>query len=1223
MQSTRVQVCRMFRLVSILFLVSLGLFAQSLTTGALAGTVTDPTGAAIPGAKVTITSQATGAVHSTETQINGGYLLPLLQPGQYTVTVEKTGFQTSKQGNIAIAVSTTGALNFKMQLGSSSQTVEVTGEAPLIQPQNANTTTTLNAQAIANLPNPGGDITMLAQISPGAVMDVHGGGGTAGLSFNGVQGNAIEYTYDGMDDNDPFNNDNNSGPSNMLLGQNSVSEVTVNTNAYSVDQGRMSAGQVNYTSKSGSNGFHGDAQWQWNGRALNAQDFFNKSQVNTKTGLPLPAPHKPFDNVNNWAIGVGGPIVKNKLFFFFDNEGTRIDLPVNINFTVPTPAFEQYAAQQIQLGGFDPTKSLKQGSQYRPLPAEPGEVAWQQNFFKLYGNTGVGTNGGTVISPNTSPLFGCPIKGDGSVDTSFNPQVNWDPNQFLPGTKTPNPTYNPIPSDPGCLNQGVFNGTAKTPETLTDFRIDYTLNQNNMIWGKYLDDQGTQTTGISPINPVFNENSFQPDHQGVLDWTHVFTPTLTNDASTGFLWYSAIFDFDTPAAEHAAIGGLGSISSPFTRLGSTNFPQGRNVTQYQFIDNLTWTRGAHSFKFGENFRRELVNDHGFARSFASSDATDYQEVMYAAASNATQAYPISDVEQFKDFSLDLFMGDTWQLLPKLTLTYGIRATHNSNPVDREAFIANWADFVTFGHPNLGGSNLTTSPATYFKASNQLWNSVPFQSWQPRFAFAWQPRQNTLVRAGWGMFSQVASASVADTLARNPPFDPSFSGGFASGNLGANGSAAGCTQTGGSNPQCGFLWDPTQAGSAVAGAVAGNAAYQANFKGGAASCAAGASATCIPLANIAALPAGGLLAPMVYQYNLTVQQQVGRNFSVSVGYVGSRSQHNSYSYNDNGFQTVCDGCFAPFLFSASGTNAGSPDPRFFNYTQTRYDGYGRYDSLQATVIERLTHGLTLNFNYTWSHCLTTQTGTGSTAASPYQDGSGSSLAQVYSDCTGDITHVANASYTYLLPVHTSSDWLGKLVNDWQISGATFAEGGTPLFIGMDGGSNLGGVLVQTSGPRAGLVVGNPYAKDQFLTGISQPGKVQWLNPNALRTSFDPNNGKCIDMQTGAESAPTPAACQFLGNNGTTLRGPGFQWTNFDLAKSVQLKESVSLRLDFQAYNLFNHPNFANPNTTAAFGTVDLKGKGMISSMASPSNGLLGQNGGDSAVRMLAFQAKIVF
>ena len=1181
-------------------------WAQSLTTGALSGVVKDPSGEAIPGAAVTLTNAATGASHTTQTQINGSYLVPLLQPGSYTVTVAKAGFKTAKQSGVAIAVSTNATLNFQLTLGAATQTVEVTGQPPLIQPQNANTTTTLNAKAIANLPNPGNDITMLAQISPGAVMHVQGGGGTAGLSFNGVQGNAVEYTYDGMDDNDPFNNDNNSGPSNMLLGQNSVAEVTVNTNAYDVNQGRMAGGQVNYTTKSGTDNFHGDLQWQWNGRALNAHDFFDKS---TPLAPGQSVVNKPFDNVNNWAASIGGPIVKHKLFFFFDNEGTRIDLPISRTFLVPTPAFESYAQQQLLLGGYDTNAALASGGHYRYLPAQPGEAAWLQDFFKLYGNTAVGTRNQSAISPDTKKFFGCNLLANGTVDPNYVPQNN----------PTAAGGANPIPSDTGCVNQGIFEGTAHTPETLTDFRIDYDMTANDTVWGKYLDDQGLQTTGINPVNPLFNESSFQPDHQGVLDWTHVFTPTLTNDASTGFLWYSAIFNFVSPAAEHAAIGGLGALLSPFQALGSTVFPLGRNVTQYQFIDNLSWVKGTHSFEFGENFRREIVNDHFLGRnSYASSQAGNFSEVMYGAASSAQLAFPVATEEQFRDFSLDVYAGDTWQIAPTLTLTYGIRATHNSNAVDKQPYLSNFADFSTFTHANLNGGNLATPPSAVFTAASQLWNSVPFAVWQPRAALAWQPRSSTLVKVGWGMFSQVAAASAAETLARNPPFDPLFTGGFGPGNLGANGSPAGCTQNGGSDPQCGTLWDPTAPGSAVAATIAANAAFQKNFASGQPSCAyTGPSLTCVPQAAIAALPANGLTPQVTYQYNFTVQQQIGRNMSFSAGYVGSRSQHLAYVVGDNGYQRLCAGCFAPFLYSATGA-AGAPDPRFTSYSQTRYNGYSRYDSLQTTFIDRMSRGLTLNFNYTWSHCLSTGT--------PYLDGA--PLSNTYVDCTDDITNVANAAYTYQLPIHAGNGLLGDLFNHWQISGATFAEGGTPLFSLMDGGAGLGGILVNTTGPKTGyLGSAGVYSKDVAISGITQNGTVQWLNPAALYTAYDPTTRQCFapGSSNPATEAVNPANCQFTGNNGGIARGPAFNWTNFDVAKMVQLTERVGLRLDFQAYNLFNHPNFSNPNTTAAGGiAADMSGSDAISGpLTAPNNSLLGQNGGDAGPRMLAFQAKLSF
>lgn len=1234
---------------ALLAVMTLGLCAwgQNLTTGALSGVIKDASGAAIPGAKVTATNLARGSVHATETQINGSYLIPLLEPGQYSITIEKTGFQTAKQAGIGVSVSATGTMNFTLQVGASSQTVEVTGEPPLINPQNANTATTLDAKAIENLPNPGGDITMLAQVSPGASMMVHGGGGTAGLAFNGIQGNAVNYTFDGMDDNDPFNNDNNSGPSNMLLGQNAVAEMTVNTNSYSVDQGRMAAGQINYLSKSGSNDWHGNASWQWNGRSLNAYDYFVKAQPLAAGQTIAP---KPFDNVNNWTGSVGGKIIKNKLFFFVDSEGTRIDLPHVANFTAPSQSYITYAEQQITQGGFDTDISTGSGTTYRQLPAEPAEAAFQKAMFGLYGDTSIGTHGNVQINQNTGSLFGCNldpsfVTGGNplGIDPSYNPQLMPTGNA---GSKSPG--TNPIPTaDTGCEVKGILTTSAKTPETLTSFRVDYTLNASNTIWGKYSDDQGTQTTGISAINPVFNENSFQPDHQGVLDWTHIFTPTLTNDASTGFLWYSAIFDFNTPAAEHAAIGGLGSVGFPFTGVGSTSFPQGRNVTQYEAIDNLTWTHGNHSFKFGENFRRELVNDHDFAEDFASDTAANWSELDFAAASSAGQRFPISPVEQFKDFSLDLYAGDTWQVTPTLTLTLGLRATNNSNPVDSKPLIANFSDWTVFGH---GAGYLNTAPNSAFQAQSLLWSSVPLEIWQPRFALAYQPHPNTLIKAGWGMFGQVATTSAAETLARNPPFLPSFTGGFGTGNVGGIGSAAGCGINSASTGQCGYLFDPSQAGSAVAAAAAANSVFQANFAGGALSCASPASlgpTQCVPPASISALPASGLKAPMVYNYSLTVQQQMGRNSSFSVGYVGTRSQHNSYTVGENGYQSVCNGCFAPYQFSSTG-NAGAPDPRFLGYSQTRYDGYGRYDSMQAGWIQRLSHGITLNLNYTLSHCLTTGT--------PYSDAAGvaTSLSNTYATCSDDITHVVNAAYTYTLPFHSSNSLLGNIVNGWMITGSTFSQGGQPVFIGAGGSSSFNSNLVQTSGPVHGkLVPGNdPYAKGDWLNVNSfngktvfsgtQTGAYQWFNPAAFAPIWDSTSHQCFNPATGSESK-TPADCQFTGSNDAFWRGPGFQWTNFDVSKSFQLTERVNMRLDFQGYNVFNHPNFSNPsisapacygpsfNTTTGKGSCtgggsfsQLAGFGEITSMASPNNGLLGDsNGGDSAPRMLAFQAKIIF
>src|SRR6185437_9454906 len=276
---------------------------------------------------------------------------------------------------------------------------------------------------------------------------------------------------------------------------------------------------------------------------------------------------------------------------------------------------------------------------------------------------------------------------------------------------------------------------------------------------------------------------------------------------------------------------------------------------------------------------------------------------------------------------------------------------------------------------------------------------------------------------------------------------------------------------------------------------------------------------------------------------TVQQQRGRNTSFSVGYVGTRSQHNSYTVGENGYQSVCDGCFAVYPFSSTG-GAGSPDPRFLGYSQTRYDGYGRYDSMQAGLVQRLSHGITLNLNYTLSHCLTTGT--------PYSDAAGvaTSLSNTYATCSNDITHVVNAAYTYTLPFHSSNSLLGNIVNGWMITGSTFSQGGQPVFIGSGGSSSFNGNLVQTSGPVHGALVRgvDPYAKGKWInqfvstavtksnpTGApvtvfdgTQTGAYQWFNPAAFAPIWDSTSHQCFNPATGSESL-LAADCQFSGSN----------------------------------------------------------------------------------------------
>ena len=372
---------RLLRLVLILAVVaSLSppqALAQGETTSAIVGQVRDTTNAVVPGATVTITNPETGLKRTAKTDDAGRFNFPQLKPGTYSVKVEAQGFEPRQNDNVVSGLGQKQTVDFTLKVARSNETVEVSSEAPLINPENANTSTTLNAPALENLPNPGGDLTYPLQFAPGALINTAGSGndfvgGTNGygnVEFNGLPALSNGYIVDGLETNDPLTNLNSGLSTNLVLGLNSISEVTVNTLSYSVDQGRYGASQVNYVTKSGTNQFHGNLYELWNGSLLNAADYFTNA---------TPGNHKPGSTVNHFGGSLGGPIVHDKLFFFFDSEWVRIALPIVTPTTVPSAAFQQYVLQQLPLGGTDSVT----GSSY---PAAPQLVPFYQKMFSFTG----------------------------------------------------------------------------------------------------------------------------------------------------------------------------------------------------------------------------------------------------------------------------------------------------------------------------------------------------------------------------------------------------------------------------------------------------------------------------------------------------------------------------------------------------------------------------------------------------------------------------------------------------------------------------------------------------------------------------------------------------------------------------------------------------------------------------------------------------------------------
>src|SRR6516225_8645016 len=558
----------------LLLLTPAYLYSQGETTSAIVGQVMDATGAAVPTAHVSITNLETGLQRNATTDDQGRFDFPQLKPGTYSVKVTAGGFDPQQNDNVVSGLGQKQSINFTLKLAQSKLTVEVSGQSPLINPTNANTTTSLNAPALENLPNPGGDLTYPLQFASGALINTAGSGndfvgGTNGygnVEFNGLPALSNGYIVDGLETNDPLTNLNSGLSTNLVLGLNSIAEVTVNTLSYSVDQGRYGASQVNYVTKSGSNRFHGNLYEIWNGSILNASNFFRNSASES---------HKPRSTLNHFGGSIGGAILHDRLFFFFDSEWVRVALPIFNTVTVPSAAFQQYVLQQLPLGGTDSVT----GSRYAPAPEE---VPFYQKMFSLYGDTS-----GTPLA-----VLGCPFNPDGSAATGAPP--NGD----------------------GCANRRGVSHSSDDHEQVQTARIDYNISPRDTAWFRFQTDNGFQAAYTDPINPLFNAISPQPLYSFASGYTHVFSQNLVNYFNPAFSWYESLFgpsDFDrTLAALPIVLQGSGA-NAPFTTIGGLDntWVQGRRATRFFINDNLAWSHGAHELRFGTNMRILRLDDFDF------------------------------------------------------------------------------------------------------------------------------------------------------------------------------------------------------------------------------------------------------------------------------------------------------------------------------------------------------------------------------------------------------------------------------------------------------------------------------------------------------------------------------------------------------------------------------------------------------------------------------------
>ena len=1123
--------------------------AQTNTTGDLTGVVTDPTGGVVPNVKVQLRNVQQGNTRETKTNDGGVYRFSLLPAGQYEVSIEAQGFQ-AQSNTTSVNLGQVTNLDIKLSLGATTERVVVIEEAPLVQTENGNFSSTLDQRTIQNMPNPGNDMTYPLEFTPGVTENTLAGYGN--YSVNGISATGNLFTINGMDDNDPYLSLNNTGATSLMLGQNEVQEATIVANGYGGQFGGLAGSNVNYVTKSGQNQLHGRASYFWNGRAFNANSFFNNAN-----GAP-----KSFVNANQWGGEAGGRIIKDKLFWYADTEGIRLIIPASPQ-TVLLPTSDFETSVESNLGTL-----------------HPNSVAFYKNkIFPLYDAARSGHSSAISLgSGDTKDPTGC----EGFAFVGMSATTN-------------------------CVDNYTSNATIPTRETLFATRIDYNISNNDHLFGRYQMDLGFQGSATDPMNPLFNLVSNQPEYQGQLSENHTFGPTVTNQFVLAGQWYSAAFDAPNRPAALAAFPTTIEFAKGLNNLALYDFdgPQGRNVTQVQVSDDITKSAGRNTWKFGIKYRRNDVTDMVYGINTSGTlvvpDLNAFYNGGYDPANPGTdfttysQAFPSSGEQRFKFWTVGVYAEDDIQVKPNLTLNFALRADHPSNPTCKTLCFSRLVEPFNelVKDPKLSAATVPYNQVIA-PANKTALDGLTNIEWAPRFGFAWQPlgrERNTVIRGGIGIFWDTFPGQVVDNISENPPLFQNF-------NLGGSTT----------NP---LLLSPDEKGNSLEGAAAAsNAGFLSGFTSGEteAEIAATVAGFVPPSANFVA---PFTHVPQYQKWSLEIEHGFGPNNSLTVSYAGNHGIHEAV-------QNSAFNAYAPvsttFPTGFTGLPTAPPDPRFGYVQGILSEAVSNYNGLSVSATHRYASGQ-ISANYTYSHALDEVSNGGfsplsyklflSTNTSPIYQQDPNNLRGMYGNADYDVRHYFSLQYLWELPIRrlTWGHGPSQLVSGWQVAGTVFARTGLPI-TPVDF-ATTGNLDSFNYGPAAngGFGVG-PYVFATRVPGVS-PGSCS--GPNSC---FNP-------------AAFTTSGSGFGNAGRNSLRGPGYFNSDFSIMKKFNVlphSERAKLDIGFQAYNVFNHPNFDNPISAVGVGS----GFGTIIRTISPATTPYGVAlGADASPRLVQLKAQFEF
>jgi len=1121
---------RVLLVLSVLALFTGIVWAQG-GSGELTGLVSDPSGAVVSGAEVKLTNPATGDVRTTTSSQAGIYRFAAVPPGTYNIEVAPKGFKSVKVQNVVVTVGTTATADVKLELGAASEQVTVEAGAQLVQTEDAALSQLIDRRVWENMPLEARNANDFINLVPGAVPEQLAGGTFRGAAVNGTRTGTGNFLVEGVDNNEQGQGGVSlcgtacgQGGSNTSISPDAIQEYRVITHDFAAEYGKGGGFVTDTVLKGGTNQFHGSL-FEYNRiQALTAQDWFSNN-AGVRDHLVR----------NQFGGSIGGPIVKDKTFFYGTFEGHRLRQSAPLTATSITQQFYDF----INTGAFATFIQDNVCGGPCPVPATAGPV-----FNELHAKW-----------PKAVPLI------NSNIDCAANPDACTSQGTYSGGLLFPVPIYDTITQSQSTpTNQYRFS-----------VKVDHKIGANDQINGVYLfedtkfhcDFCGSDTTfGVPEDNPNRAQTA------GVT-WTHTFSPTVLNQAKIGYV--RRLANFTAPGSEGVPelLSGFDSLFLNVAFGASTSLPQFFTENQFQYKDDLSITKGKHSFKFGGEYRRtrngssfQADRNGNFGYWSAEDLVTDglftdqldpvlhgyygggYGGFYYAGAAVDPTTGQVPDFYRgYRANEVGIYGQDDWRVNSRLTVNLGLRWEYFGPPHN---FRKNIDSNYYFGTPvtpitcfDGTGAPISCTDNPFFPVNNpyyaleatlrpevkntSIWNKDT-NNFAPRVGFSWDTlgNQKWVVRGGFGIFYDRLYNNVFENIRFNSPYYADVTTG-----VGAAQAPVGPITTPGL-----FTLPFTSNGQFI-------------------------NPDLFPAGLAKPIPRHidqNLVTAYYEQFSFGVQHELAKDYAVEANYVGTLGRKLVGILNRNTYDGL----------RATGFPAIRPSP-IINSDNARGNYYGsNYNAFNITLRKRFSYGLSFNANYTYAKSLDElsdvfRSRTGAISATDVEN-----VRYDYGPSDFDIRHRVNFSYNYDLPFMKSNRFLGG----WALNGIFSWNTGAPIGLFNSGADpNKDGTRIDRpqfigSGSVLDSIVGKVAVEDGANV-------YRYLDP-ALFGQVPVPPGTWANSNMGRNSIP----------------GPHFVNWDFGISKAFRITEGSKLRFDANFFDIFNHPNFQNPNgnfADSAFGT----------------------------------------